>query len=95
MSEQKYQSGRYVGWVWFSWVLFAITLVVSYLMIDQTNILNQGMTMGLYTSRISSEAIMTTAICIGQTVAALLMAGGFTIANGIYEAVVERRQPPE
>ncbi|MCC4288524.1 hypothetical protein [Vreelandella aquamarina] len=91
MSAQKYGSGKYVGWVWFSWILFAMTLVVSYLMIDQTNILNQGMTMGLYQSQISSEAMVTTAICIGQTIAALIVAGGFTIANGIYEAVVERK----
>tara|TARA_R110000851_G_scaffold33896_6_gene90415 strand:+ start:1159 stop:1425 length:267 start_codon:yes stop_codon:yes gene_type:complete len=86
MKSNKYHSGKYVGWVWFSWLIFVVTAIASAVLINQSGVLEMPSGIGL-----TPSAFSTIAICVGQTIGALLIAGAFTIANGIYEASIEPR----
>lgn len=75
---RTHHSGKYAVWMWLSWLIFVATAIASVIMISLTGALQMS-------------AVTVLAVYIGQTVAALLVAGGFTILNGIYDATVESR----
>ncbi|MBZ5486894.1 hypothetical protein HW452_05080 [Halomonas aquamarina] len=94
MGKSKYQSGKYTAWVMLAWALFAVALVASFIVLKSAGVMNAPM--GGYGARgLTSDQFTIVMVCAGQCLAALLLAGGFTVLNGIYEAVVEQRQPPE
>lgn len=90
MAESKYQSGKYLGWVILSWALFAVAVIASFILLKSYGVMDTQA--GGFGSRGLSEMQFTVVIaCAGQTLVSLLLAGGFTVLNGIYEAVVEKK----
>lgn len=94
MAKSKYQSGRYTAWVILAWVMFAIAVVASFVILRSSGVMDAPV--GTYGGRgLTSDQFTIAMVCAGQCLASLLLAGGFTLLNGIYEAVVERRTPAE
>lgn len=90
----KYQSGKYAAWVILAWALFAVSVVASFVLIKSSGALDAPM--GGYGPRgLTSDQFMVVMACAGQCLVSLIMAGGFTMLNGIYEAVLERKPPSE
>lgn len=89
MSKLKHYPGKYAFWMWLAWIIFVATAITSAIMISRTGVLQ--VSTGIGSAGMPPAAVTVLAIYVGQTVAALLLAGGFTILNGIYDATVESR----
>lgn len=94
MSTRIHRSGKYTAWVILAWALFAVSVVASFVLIKSSGALDAPV--GSYGPLgLTSDQFMIVMVCAGQCLVSLIMAGGFTMLNGIYEAVLERKSPTE
>lgn len=87
--SKDHRQGKYVAWVWLAWIVFVLTAIASGVLIHRTGALQASM--GIMSRGLPPGSVTVIAVCVGQTIGALLLAGGFTIANGIYDATVADR----
>jgi hypothetical protein len=89
MSTRIHQSGKYTAWVILAWALFAVSVVASFVLIKSSGALDAPV--GSYGPLgLTGDQFMIVMVCAGQCLVSLIMAGGFTMLNGIYEAVIDR-----
>lgn len=89
MQKSEHYQGKYAVWMWLSWAIFVVTAIASIILINKTGALDTSM--GVTSRGLPPGSITVIAICVGQTIATLLVAGGFTLGNGIYNATIEDR----
>lgn len=87
MGESVHYRGKYVAWVWISWMLFAISAIAAVIVINKFGSIE--LPVGGYATihkQVYNIPLITAAI--GQSVVMLLTAGAFTMLNGIYNAAI-------